>query len=125
MTERAGNPESRQVVLSIDGGHSAVESDHRIQLEKSDSRGGIVEINFAALYCRGDICRNGVGIDFKADGESHRRTDGSLNDFVHARCVCPELLVTEGVKSEYLTTSGKRLRGEVVARRTSSSRSAG
>src|SRR5438552_3601818 len=48
MTERAGNPESRQIVPSIDRGHSALESDHYIQLEKSDSRRGIVEIDLAS-----------------------------------------------------------------------------
>ena len=92
MTQRAGDAESRDVIVGIDSG---LQANHGIHLEQRHRRRRTLEIDFLQ-----DAGRQCVSIDFEADFQGGGRIDTLLDDFVEMERVGPQLLITERVEAK-------------------------
>ena len=93
-------PRPDQRILSVNRLYCCLESHDRVQLEESHGGRRTLEIDLTALDRLRDIGRDRVGVHLQSDGERHFRADRLLNDFVHPRCIGPELLIPEGFVPE-------------------------
>src|SRR5437899_1661471 len=100
MTQRTRDAESGEVILAIDGSHGAFEADDSVEFEQRYRRCRVVEIDLPRFNGRCYVGRDCIGIDLETHRESCRRADGSLNYFVHASGICPELFVAERVEAK-------------------------
>ena len=92
MTERAGHPKPRDVVVRVDHG---LEAHDRVHFQQRHRRRGALEVDLFE-----DARRQRVGIDLESDFERGRRVNALLNNLVQTQRVGPELLVTKGVEAE-------------------------
>ena len=95
VAERAGDAESRDVVVGVHGG---LEAHDGVHLEQRHRRRRALEIDLVE-----DAGGQRLGVDLEPDLERRRRIDALLDDFVQPELVGPDLLVAEGIEAKDLS----------------------
>ena len=92
----------RERVLAIDGFNRTDHADNRVQLEQRDRGIRTLQVDAAVQNSLHDSRRQGVRIDFQADGQSGRRINRRRDHFVHAQGVGPLRFIAERIEAEDL-----------------------
>src|SRR5688500_14694768 len=105
MTERTRDSNRSQTIVRVE---DALDADDGTELEQSESRRRIVEIDLTALHLLDERCRQNRGVDFQTEAERGDRSQAgadtavrrSGDGLVQPQFPAPEILAAKGVVAE-------------------------
>ena len=96
VAQRARHPHFCQLARLV---HGSLDADHRVQPQQFERDGGIGEIDLATSKRVDDRPWKRLDVDLQTNGQRRCRVH-CRNDLVHPQHIRPQLLVSEGVKTE-------------------------